>query len=239
MSDQMYVPTASGIVMSRSVDVRPQPATRFLVLLGAAFAALRFLGEVTLGDTTHPPASAPAHEVADFFATYRTGSIVGALFHILSAAVFFLFWRKVASLLLDRNRRVATAGAAAAAALLAGYAATTLVIAAGAPWSATATPATLYRLYFILYALWLVPVAVTVGVTAASAPVLGLGRRYAATAAAATVAFLAGGAFLARSGPLAPDGNYLFLLFWLLPVWMIVTARRIGRRHKPDVGDRP
>jgi len=36
--------------------------------------------------------------------------------------------------------------------------------------------------------------------------------------------FLVGGGALARNGFFAPDGGYYFILFWLLPVWAMVTA---------------
>jgi len=36
--------------------------------------------------------------------------------------------------------------------------------------------------------------------------------------------FLVGGAALARHGFFAPDGGYGFILFWLLPAWVAVTA---------------
>jgi hypothetical protein len=32
------------------------------------------------------------------------------------------------------------------------------------------------------------------------------------------------GASLARDGFFAPDGGYGFILFWLLPLWVVVTA---------------
>ena len=41
---------------------------------------------------------------------------------------------------------------------------------------------------------------------------------------AVALAFLVGGATVARNGFFAPDGGYGFILFWLLPLWVAVTA---------------
>lgn len=49
-------------------------------------------------------------------------------------------------------------------------------------------------------------------------------RWYAWGSAVAGVAFLVGGATLARNGFFAPDGGYGFILFWLLPVWAAVSG---------------
>jgi hypothetical protein len=49
-------------------------------------------------------------------------------------------------------------------------------------------------------------------------------RRYAWVSAVVAAAFLVGGASLARDGSFAPDGGYGFILFWLLPLWVAVTA---------------
>jgi hypothetical protein len=48
-------------------------------------------------------------------------------------------------------------------------------------------------------------------------------RRYAWFSAVVAAAFLGGGA-LARDGFFAPDGGYGFILFWLLLLWVVVTA---------------
>ena len=42
--------------------------------------------------------------------------------------------------------------------------------------------------------------------------------------------FLAGGADMARTGFFAPHGGYGFLLFWLLPLWLLVTGIGLLRR---------
>ena len=49
-------------------------------------------------------------------------------------------------------------------------------------------------------------------------------RRYAWFSAVVAAALLVGGASLARDGFFAPDGGYGFILFWLLPLWVVVTA---------------
>jgi hypothetical protein len=41
---------------------------------------------------------------------------------------------------------------------------------------------------------------------------------------AVALAFLVGSAALARNGFFAPDGGYGFIFFWLLPLWVAVTA---------------
>ena len=44
------------------------------------------------------------------------------------------------------------------------------------------------------------------------------------TSAVIALLSLVGGAALARNGFFAPDGGYSFLLFWLLPIWVVATA---------------
>ena len=58
--------------------------------MGIVFVVLLFVGEVALGDTTHPPANAPGEKVVAFFKEYGTGSLIGG--YIQAPATMLLLW---------------------------------------------------------------------------------------------------------------------------------------------------
>jgi hypothetical protein len=90
--------------------------------------------------------------------------------------------------------------------------------------AAPATTKALWEIRFVAETFISFPAALLVGAVAAGALQITLPRWYGWGSAVAAVAFLAGGATLARNGFFAPDGGYGFILFWLLPIWVAVTG---------------
>jgi hypothetical protein len=91
----------------------------------------------------------------------------------------------------------------------------------------------LYQVRYLAETFWSLPVAALTAATAVAAlrgRVLPRWRGW--FSAAAALAFLVGGADMARAGFFATDGDYGFLLFWLLPLWLLVTGIGLLRRPR-------
>lgn len=206
--------------------------------MGIVFVVLLFAGEVALGDTTHPPADASGEKVVAFFEEYGTGSLIGAYIQALAAMALLWFVASVASALASWGRLttaalIATSGAVAVGVFLL-YLLLSAVLAFGAVSNGgldAGAGGALYQSRFMAQTFYSFPVAVLVGAT--SVGVLHLRffpRWYGWSGVAVAATFLVGGADVARSGFFAPDGDYGFILFWLFPLWLIVTSVVFMRR---------
>jgi hypothetical protein len=107
---------------------------------------------------------------------------------------------------------------------LAAYTAYVFLTAASADGAAdlpAGTVKALWQVRFVSETFVAFPAALLIG---ASAWASRARRRYAWFSAVVAAAFLVGGASLAREGFFAPDSGYGFILFWLLPLWVVVTS---------------
>ena len=209
--------------------------------MGIVFVILLFAGEVALGDTTHPPTNASGEKLIAFFEEYRTGSLVGAYIQALSAMLLLWFVSSVTVSLASWGQRTAAVLAAAsgtvAVAVFVLYLLLSSALAFGAASNggldAGATGA-LYQVRSMALTFYSFPVAALVAATSVAALRLRFFPRwYGIFGVVVAAAFLVGGADVAQSGFFAPDGDYGFILFWLFPLWLIVTSiafmRRVGK----------
>jgi hypothetical protein len=195
---------------------------------GIGFLLLILVSEVLKSSSPSPTGSAGS--IVAYLHDHRGGILAGAYVQMLS--LFLL-----ALVLLIAIERVAVAGRRREAALAAGaglllivsyttYVFLTAALAFGAgPDAAPTTAKALWEIRFVSETFIAFPAALLVGSVATAAWRMStVPRWYATGSALAAVAFLAGGATLARNGFFAPDGGYGFILFWLLPLWVAVTA---------------
>ncbi len=208
--------------------------------MGIVFVALLFAGEAVLGDTTHPPANTSGEKLVAFFTEYRTGSLIGAYIQAFAAMLLLWFISSVATALASWGQRTAAVLAAASGTVAVAMFMLYLLFSAALAFGVAATggldvgaAGTLYQARFMALTFYSFPVAVLVAATSAAALRLRFFPRwYGLFGMVVAAAVLAGGADVARSGFFAPDGDYAFILFWLFPLWLIVTSvvfmRRVG-----------
>lgn len=194
--------------------------TGYLVrLAGIGFAVLVLASEVLKGDSPSP--NAPAPEIVEFLVDGRTGILAGAYVQMLAlflaafAIVSVTGWPDGVADRLARLGLVLTLVASTAYVLL------TAASAYGAADLPAGTVKALWQVRFVSETFVAFPAALLIG---ASAWASRARQRYAWFSAVVAAAFLVGGASLARDGFFAPDGGYGFILFWLLPLWVVVTA---------------
>lgn len=208
--------------------------------MGIVFVVLLFAGEVVLGDTTHPPANSSGEKLVAFFTEYRTGSLIGAYIQALAAMLLLWFVSSVTTALASWERRTTAMLAAASGSVTVGVLLLYLLLSSALAFGAASpegldagTAGALYQARFIALTFYSFPVAFLVAATSVAALRLRFFPRwYGWFGMAVAVAFLVGGADVARSGFFAPDGDYGFILFWLFPLWLMVTSvvfmRRVG-----------
>lgn len=206
---------------------------------GIAAVVLLFAGEVVGGNDAHPPATGTGQHIAAFYAANHAGILAGTYVH--GAAVLLLLWFAAVLAATVRARgqdamaTLITAASAVTAAAFGLWLVITAALAFGAgPGQDPGAVQLLYQLRYLTQTLWSLPVAALIAATAV-AVLRGrvLPRWHGWFSAATAVAFLAGGAGMARAGFFAPDGGYGFLLFWLLPLWLLVTGIGLLRRTPP------
>lgn len=188
-------------------------------LAGIGFAVLVLVSEVLKGDSASP--NAPAPEIVAFLVGGRTGILAGAYLQMLAlflaafAIVSVTGWPDSVADRLARLGFVLTLVAYTA------YVFLTAASAYGAADLPAGTVKALWQVRFVSETFVAFPAALLIG---ASAWASRSQRRYAWFSGVIAAAFLVGGASLARDGFFAPDGGYGFILFWLLPLWVVVTA---------------
>lgn len=188
-------------------------------LAGIGFAVLVLVSEVLKGESPSP--NAPAREIVDFLVDGRTTILAGAYVQMLAlflaafAIVSVTGWPDSVA---DRFARL---GLVLTLAAYTAYVFLTAASAYGAADLPAGTVKALWQVRFVSETFVAFPAALLIG---ASAWASRARRRYARFSAVVAAAFLVGGASLARDGFFAPDGGYGFILFWLLPLWVVVTA---------------
>jgi hypothetical protein len=214
---------------------------RLGALCGILYVILLFVGEVALGDTTHPPSASSGERVVAFFEQYGSGSLIGAYIQAFAAMVLLCFVASVVTTLASQRQHVMALVAAFGGVVVVGvflvYLLLTASLAFGAASDGGLDPgaaSAVYQARFMAETFYSFPVAVLV--TAVSVGTLrtkAFPRWYVWFGVAVGIAFLVGGADVAQEGFFAPDGGYGFILFWLFPLWLIVTSvlfmRRAGR----------
>jgi len=199
---------------------------RLVRVTGIAFVVTILLSEVLKGDSPSP--TGPEQEVATFFGDHRSAILAGAYVQMLALFLFALLFAAVANELMSQESLSGRLARVALVLLLVSY--TTYVfltsaLAFGAALDAgPAVGKALWEIRFVAETFINFPAAMFVGSIAFAAQGVVQRPWYRWLSLAAAVAFLVGGTTVARNGFFAPDGGYGFILFWLLPVWVAVTA---------------
>ncbi|HXV02298.1 MAG TPA: hypothetical protein VFP24_01880 [Gaiellaceae bacterium] len=195
-----------------------------LRVTGILFVVLILVSELLKGDSPSP--TGPTEEITSFFDERRSSILAGAYVQMLALFLLALLFASLAPRLMSQeltSGRLARIGLVLVLAAYTGYAFWTAATAFGAALDAgPETAKALWEIRFVAETFVNLPVALFVGAVGIAATVGRGWYRWASLAVAA--AFLVGGAALARNGFFAPDGGYGFILFWLLPLWVVVTA---------------
>jgi hypothetical protein len=191
---------------------------------GILFLVLILVSELLKGDSPSP--TGPATEIAFFFEERRTSILAGAYVQLLALFLFALLFAALAPRLMPQELttgRLARIGLVLVLVAYSAYVFWTAATAFGAGLDAGPdTGKALWEIRFVAETFVNLPTALLVG-SVALATAVG-GRWYRGLSLAVAAAFAVGGAALARNGFFAPDGGYGFILFWLLPLWVAVTA---------------
>jgi hypothetical protein len=184
---------------------------------GIGFVVGILVAELLKGDSPSP--TAPAAEIVDFLVAGRSAILAGAYVHMLVlfvgayAIVAAVGWGEGVAGRLGRLGLVLTLAA------ITTYVFLTAAAAFDPEGLEAATVKALWQARFVSETFIAFPVALLVGSRAASES-----GRYRWFSAVVAATFLVGGGALARDGLFAPDGGYGFILFWLFPIWVAVTA---------------
>jgi hypothetical protein len=212
----------------RSAAVGAQLA-RITPIAGIGFLLLTLLSELLKGDS--PSTVDPPLRVATYLEEHRNGILGGAYVQMLGLALFLIVVLvAIERIWLVGGRRVEAAFAATGALLTivayTAYVFFTSALAFGAgPDLDLGTLESLWEVRFVAETFIAFPAALLLGaVGVAGLRMPGLQTWYAPATIFAAFAFLVGAAAVARTGFFAPDGDYGFILFWLLPLWVAVTA---------------
>ncbi|HET8872083.1 MAG TPA: hypothetical protein VFM83_00210 [Gaiellaceae bacterium] len=193
---------------------------------GVLFGVTTLVSEVLKGDSPAP--TGPEGEIAAFFADHRSTILAGAYVQMLALFFLALLFAALAPRLLPQellSGRLARLGLVLVLVAYTSYVFWTAALAFGAALDAgTQVGKALWEIRFVAETFVNFPVALLVGSVGIAA--VGVVRRswFRWFSFAVALAFLVGGATLARNGFFAPDGGYGFILFWLLPLWVAVTA---------------
>jgi hypothetical protein len=191
---------------------------------GILFVVLILVSELLKGDSPSP--TGPATEIASFFEERRSSILAGAYVQLLALFLLALLFAALAPRLMSQELttgRLARIGLVLVLVAYSAYVFWTAAAAFGAGLDAGPdTGKALWEIRFVAETFVNLPVALFVGAVGLAAGVGGRWYRWVSLAVAA--AFAVGGAALARNGFFAPDGGYGFILFWLLPLWVVVTA---------------
>ncbi len=198
--------------------------------MGIAVVVLLFVGEVLGGGDVHPTATDSGQHVTAFYAANHAGVLAGT--YLQGVALLGLLWfaaTLAATVRVSGQDAMATL-IATASAVTASVVGLWLIFTATLAFDANpgqdpGAAQLLYQLRYLAETFWSLPVAALTGATAVGV-LRGrvLARWHGWFSAATALAFLVGGADMARTGFFAADGDYGFLLFWLLPLWLVVTG---------------
>jgi hypothetical protein len=193
---------------------------------GVLFAVTTLVSELLKGDSPSP--TGPEGEIAAFLTDHRSTILAGAYVQMLALFLLALLFAALASELLPQellSGRLARLGFVLVLVAYTSYVFWTAALAFGAALdSGTHVGKALWEIRFVAETFVNFPVALFIGSVGFAA--IGVVRRswFRWFSFAVALAFLVGGAALARNGFIAPDGGYGFILFWLLPLWVAVTA---------------
>ena len=199
---------------------------RLVRATGVMFAVAILVSEILKGDSPSP--TGPEQEIATYFGIHRSTILAGAYVQMLALFLFALLFAAVANELMSHKSLSGRLARVALVLVLVAY--TTYVfltsaLAFGAALDAgPAVGKALWEIRFVAETFINFPVAMFVGSVAFAANGAVARPRYRWFSLAIAFAFLVGGAAVARNGFFAPDGGYGFILFWLLPLWVAVTA---------------
>jgi hypothetical protein len=199
---------------------------RLTRLTGVAFVVTILVSEVLKGDSPSP--TGPVSEIVSFFADHRLTILAGAYVQMLALFLLALLFATLSEDVMPGSTiagRLARLGLVLTLTAYTTYVFLTAALAFGAVTDATPeTAKSLWEMRFVSETFVNFPVALLIG-SVALAVRPGLTRPWYRWGSLATAAlFLVGGAALARNGFFAPDGGYKIILFWLLPIWVAVTA---------------
>ena len=199
---------------------------RLTRLTGVAFVVTILVSEVLKGDSPSP--TGPVSEIVSFFADHRSTILAGAYVQMLALFLLALLFATLSEDVMPGSTiagRLARLGLVLTLTAYTTYVVLTAALAFGAVTDATPeTAKSLWEIRFVSETFVNFPVALLIG-SVALAVRPGLTRPWYRWGSLATAAlFLVGGAALARNGFFAPDGGYVIILFWLLPIWVAVTA---------------
>jgi hypothetical protein len=215
--------------------------------MGIAVVVLLFVGEVLGGDDLHPPATDSGQHITAFYAANHAGILAGTYLHGLALLGLLWFAATLAATVRTSGQDAMATLIATASAVTASVVGLWLVITAtlafgAGPGQDPGATQALYQLRYLAETFWSLPVAALTGATAVAVRRSRVLPRWHGWFSAATaLAFLLGGADMARAGFFAADGDYGFLLFWLLPLWLLVTSIVLlrGPRIAPDATAAP
>jgi hypothetical protein len=206
--------------------------------MGIAVVVLLFVGEVLAGDDPHPPATDSGQHVTAFYAANHAGVLAGTYLHGLALLGLLWFAATLAAAVRSSGQDAMATLIASASAVTAGVVGLWLVITATLAFDANSgqdpgAAQLIYQLRYLAETFWSLPLAALTGATAIGVLRGRVLPRWCGWFSAATaLAFVVGGANLARSGFFAADGDYGFLLFWLLPLWLLATSLCLLRRPR-------
>lgn len=199
---------------------------RWIRATGVLFGVTILVSELLKGDSPSP--TGPGSEIAAFFTDHRSTILAGAYVQMLALFLLALVFAALAPQLLRQellSGRLARLGLVLVLVAYTSYAFWTAALAFGAALDAGADVGkALWEIRFVAETFVNFPVALFVG--SVGFTTVGVVRRqwFRWFSFAVALAFLVGGATFARNGFFAPDGGYGFILFWLLPLWVAVTA---------------
>jgi hypothetical protein len=211
---------------------------RLAAWAGIGFVVVTLVSEVAKGDSPSP--TGPADEIVDYLRDHRTGILAGAYLQMLGLFLFAVVVASAVERLWQEGRRREASFAALGAVLVVvaytSYVFLTAALGFGAgPDAGPAVAKALWEIRFVAETFIAMPAALLVGSVAVAGLRLERVRRwYAVFSAVAAVAFLIGGAALARNGAFAPDGAIGFILFWLLPIWVAITGFQLRAPAQPQ-----
>jgi hypothetical protein len=201
--------------------------TRFASWAGVAFVAVTLTSELLKGDSASPSASAA--EISAYLEEHRSGILAGAYIQMLGLFLFAVVVLLGLERLAGAARRATFLAGLGAVLVLVAYTLYVLLTAAAAYGAGTdlglETTKGIWQVRFVAETFIAFPAALLLSATGAAAlATRSVSRWYGWASVVAAAAFLVGGAALRRYGSFAPDGDYGFLLFWLLPLWTAVTG---------------
>ena len=192
---------------------------------GLLFVFVVLASEVLKGDSPSP--SGPTSDIVSYFTEHRTGILAGAYVQMLGLFLLALLLVAVADALMPMQAlagRLARLGLVLTLVAYSLYVFLTAALAFGAAAAEPQTAKALWGIRFVSETFVNFPIALLIGGVALAARRTTVSRWYPSFSLLVAAAFLVGGGALSRRGFFAPDGGYGFILFWLFPLWVAVTA---------------